>query len=133
MHRRSWVLIGTVLLAGAACVHRSAAVSGASEPQSTDSVIVSVTNHLSDQAILFATAGSTLNYRMGYVDPGARKDFVLRFGWLFGRGLQFVARPPVGGWPSGAQIVSGYLTLNPGDIVDWGINVNGDRATIRPR
>ncbi len=133
MHHRSWVLVAALVLACPACIHRRSAVPGASESQSADSITLSVTNHLADQVVLFATAGRTYTYRMGYVDPGARKDFALRLPWLFGRGVQFVATPPVGGWSYGAEMVSGYLTLSPGDVIDWGINEGRSRAAIRPR
>jgi len=122
MRCRWRILIGGLALAGAACAHRSPAASGANGLLA-DSVTLHVTNHLARQLVVLATAGPTHNFRMGYVDPGATKDFVARFAWLFGRGVQFEAD----------GIRSGYLTLTPGDIVDWQIGEPPNLATIRPQ
>ena len=124
MHGRMWFLVAGLLLTGSACAHRTPAVSGASEPQVADSVTVHIANHLADQIVVFARTGPHI-YRMGYIDPGSERLFVLRFGWLFGRGAEFVAYPTYG------EIQSGYLTLTSGDIVDWVIGLGPSRATLR--
>jgi len=120
MRRTWWMLVGGLALFGPACAHRPPGASGASGLQE-DSVTVHVTNHLSSQVVVFATAGPTHSHRMGYVDPGTSKDFVVRFPWLFGRGVQFEAN----------GMLSGYLTLTPGDIVDWELGERPSPARLR--
>ena len=65
---------------------------------------------------------------MGTVDPGTTNQFVLRFGWLWGRYVEFVAQSR--GVPA-AGFRSGHLTLSPGDIVDFVMTTMSSRATVR--
>jgi hypothetical protein len=128
MHRASWVLIAGLFVAGSACAHRRAAVSDMGGPQPADSVTVNVTNHSGVPMVIFAR-GSGEDYRMGTVDPGKTSQFVLRFGWLWGRFVEFVAEPrgvPAGGFRSG------HFNLNPGDVVDFEMTTGSSRATLRP-
>ncbi len=152
MNREPLAFVAVLVLAGAACAHRSPAVSTASELRPADTVTVYVTNRLGQVEVL-AAVGPT-SYQMGYVEAGGRKRFVLRLGSLSGRGVEFVARargattaaPSQGATPctcgSGARPTpsltlrdarSGELTLTPGDIVDWEIKEGSSRATLRPR
>ncbi len=126
VHRGWWVRIGALLLAVSACAHRPPATAGAAEPRAADSVTVFVTNHFATQLTLYATVGTTHRARLGYVDPGQQQQFVLRYNWLYGRAVQFVAYSNLTG-----ENRSGYLTLTPGDIVDWVIGEGPSLATIR--
>ncbi len=152
MHREPLTCVTLLVLAGAACAHRSPAVPEASELQPADAVTVYITNRMGPVEVL-AVAGPT-SYQMGYLDEGARKRFVLRLGSQSGRGVEFVARPRRAATAAPSQgpvpctcgssarptpsltlrdARSGELMLTPGDIVDWEIREGSSRATLRPR
>jgi hypothetical protein len=128
MHRGSWVPVAVLLAAGSACAHKPAAVSDAATPQSSDSVVVVITNHAGVPMWVAATAPPTQHYLMGTIEPGATSQFVLRFGWLWGHYVEFVAEAR--GVPA-AGFRSGHLNLRPGDIVDFVMTTMSSRATIR--
>ena len=120
MHRRAWVLIAGLLLASA-CAHRPAAVSVT--PQPADSVTVNIVSHVGS-LVIFAQAAEH-SYRMGIVEVGTPRQFVLRFGWLWGRSVEFMSG-------ESAEYRSGYLNLNPGDVINWEITTRTSRATRLP-
>lgn len=124
--RGSWVLVAGLILSGAACAHRRA-VSDAGAPQA-DSVVVNIVNHSAAPMWLFATAPPVQNYLMGTVEPGATSRFVLHFGWLWGRSVEFIAEPR--GVPA-ESFRSGHLHLRPGDIVDFEMTTGASRAAVR--
>ena len=128
MRRRSWVLIAGLLLAASGCAHRRAAVSDTGTPQPADSVTVNVTSHATVPMRIFAE-GSGQNYLMGTVDPGTTSQFVLRFGWLWGRSVEFVAEPR--GLPA-PTMRSGRFALRPGDVVNFEMTTASSRATRLP-
>jgi len=121
MRRGTLVLIAALLVASA-CARRHSAVS--TTPQPGDSVVVNVVNHFGPMIIF--VRGSGQDFRMGTVDAASTGRFVLRFGWIWGRGVEFVAAPQ-GGWAPTAY--SGYLTLRPGDVVTWDMQ---SRPTLQP-
>jgi len=127
MFSRLPLVVAMLLVAGSACAHRTGAGSAAATPQPADSVIVNITNTYLQTAVIFVRAG-THSYRMGTVDPGSTGRFVLRFPWIFGRGAEFVAEGLT------VTIQSGYLSLNPGDVVDWAIagNLLHTRPELQP-
>jgi hypothetical protein len=127
MRHGSWVVIAGLLVAGSACAHKPAAVSDTATPQTADSVVVNITNHAGVPMRIFAKA-PLQEYLMGTVDPGGTGQFVLRFGWLWGHYVEFVAEPqdvPAGGFRSG------HLNLRPGDVVDFVMTTMSSRATVR--
>lgn len=128
MHRGSCVLIAGLLLSGVACAHRRDVVSDTGAPQLADSVTVNITNHSGLPMVIFASAPRQEDYRMGTVDPGTTGQFVLRFGWLWGRSVEFVGRVAGG---AGVGAFSGHLNLRPGDVVDFEMTGGFSRATVR--
>lgn len=100
------------------------------EAESSDSVVVYVTNNYEIPLEIYA-AGSGTEYRMGLVHQGAQGRFVLRQAMLTSGGqVEFVARPT----GFGPRISGGVLLLHPGDVVDFDIatNLAGSHAEIRP-
>ncbi len=144
------------MLAGSACAPRPPSSLGTAEPRAGRTVTVYVTNHLG-QVEVFAAAGPAHTYRMGYVDAGTRKQFVLSLDGV-GGGVEFVARvrrastgassqtaapcacgtsarqrsPEASAFPTYDEVRSGYLMLTPGDIVDWVVSERST-ASVRPR
>jgi hypothetical protein len=128
MRRGLRVLIAGLLVAGSACAPRRTVVSDTGTPQPADSVTVNITNHSGVPMRIFANAPGETSYLMGTVDPGTTSQFVLRFGWLWGRYVEFVAEPrgvPAGGFRSG------HLNLRAGDVVDFEMTTGSSRATVR--
>ena len=119
MHLRSWVLIAGLLLAGSACAHRRTA--GSATPQPADSVTVNIINHVG--AMVIYAQGSGHHHRMGTVELGTR-EFVLRFGWLWGRSVEFVSES--------GRFRSGHLDLRPGEVITWEITTESSRASRLP-
>ena len=100
------------------------------EAPPNDSVIVFVQNDyaLPMEAYVIGTGTS---YRMGTVDPGIVRRFVLRKDMLAtNHTMEFVAQAT--GY--GPQARTGSLTVVPGDVVDFIIATNllGTRAQVRP-
>lgn len=129
MERTWWVLIAGLLLAGSACGHRpGAAADGDATRPAYSAVRVIVTNHYEIPMEIFAT-GSGMNHRLGLVDPGITRSFVVPRALVgYGR-MEFLAQPS----GVGPTVRSGDLTLSPGDIVDFEITTHlfDSRATVR--
>jgi hypothetical protein len=118
-----------VLLAAVACAHRSRAAQSGVGPQPADSVVLNVVNHDVSAVVVFAM-GETQRYRLGTVDQGSQKRFVVRQPWIFGAAVEFVAE---GQDVGGGRFRSGHLTLMPGDVLDWDVQASlvHTRATLR--
>ena len=95
-----------------------------------DSVVVYVTNNWSLPMEIFAEGGGT-NYRMGTVNPGMPRQFVLRRDMLATNGQVLFVAQATGVGPR----VSSEVEFRAGDVaVDFEITTNliGTRAIIRP-
>ncbi len=129
MRRLRQVLIAGVVVTGAACAHRQPVAAAGSGPQTADSVVLNVTNHFSEQVVVFAP-GPSREYRLGVVDPGSRGHFVMYQPWLYAGSVEFVARAQ---GAAGGLFRSGHLALMPGDVLDWDVQASliHTRMTIR--
>jgi hypothetical protein len=123
------LLLAGVLLAATACAHGSRVARAGAGPQPADSVVLNVVNHDVSPVVVFAL-GETQRYRLGTVDQGSRKQFVVRQPWIFGPAVEFVAE---GQDVGGGRFRSGHLFLMPGDILDWDLQTSlvHTRATLR--
>jgi len=102
MHRRAWS-------SSQGCFWRPPAHTGRLRfrlrHSQRDSVTVNIVSHVGSLVIFAKAAGHS--YRMGIVEVGTPRQFMLRFGWLWGRSVEFRVRRISG-------VHSGYLNLNPG-------------------
>lgn len=128
-HHGSWVILGSLLLAGSACRHGlgSAAEAGTAEVGRSP-VQLNVVNRFNGPIEVHAL-GSGTTYRMGTVLPGQTSRFLLRPIMIASGPVEFVVytgngRPPVR---------SDRLLLGPGQIVDFDVasSLMNSSATIR--
>lgn len=127
MDRRSWVVIGALLLAQGACGR----LTGRTGEMSVDDrpVRVYVVNYYALPVDIYAI-GSGTSLRMGTVNPGMTRTFVVPQS-MIGQGvLRFLAEPANGGRAAS----SSELLLSPGAEVDFEVTAQlvNSIATVRP-
>ena len=77
-------------------------------------------SHVGDRDIYAQASGQ--NFFIGKVPQGTARQFVLRFGWLWGRSVEFVT----------GQFRSGRFNFSPGDLINWEVTTESGRATRLP-
>ena len=124
MERRRWVAM-VMVVAASACVHRSHAL----RDFDGQAVRVVVVNHYSLSMEVYATSAG-INQRLGLVDPGTTRTFVLPQALVSSGGRVTLLARPTG---IGPVARSGELDLSPGDVVDFDITLSlvDTRATVR--
>ena len=127
VHRTSWILVFTLLLAGSACARGRAEA-----PQPADSPVrVVVTNNYALAMEVFVI-GAGITHRLGTVDPGMVGRFLVPPGMIGSGPLEFQANPA----PRAAereQAQSGRLLVAPGAVMDFVITPRlfNSTATLR--
>ncbi|NNG17509.1 MAG: hypothetical protein HKM89_13620 [Gemmatimonadales bacterium] len=128
MHRRSWILVFMLLLAGSACGGSRAETPGPDD----NPVLVVVTNNYA-LAMEISVIGAGTTHRLGTVDPGTSGRFTVPPGMIGGGPLEFRANPPPRA-NERVQAQSGRILVAPGAIVDFVITPRlfNSTATLRP-
>jgi len=127
VHRKSWVLLLSLLLASSACASsRTEALQPGDSP-----VLIVVTNNYA-LAMEISVIGAGTTHRLGTVDPGMVGRFAVPPGMIGGGPLEFEAQPPPREGVR-ARAESGPILIAPGAIVDFVITQRlfNSTATLR--
>lgn len=127
--RGTHVLVAGLLATGLACGHHRPP---SEEPVNSRSAAIAVHLNVVNNnplAMVVYAVGSSINYRMGSVDPGMSSHFVFPQGMIGNGPLELQARPSGGG----DLIRTGQLVLSPGQIVEWRIGTQQVNSTVTVR
>jgi len=127
VNRTSWMVAGALLVTLVGCGRLTGRTGEV--PVDDRPVRLHVVNYYALPVEVYAIAGGT-SYRMGTVNPGMRRTFLLRQNMIGQGTVQFEAHPADRRQPA----YSGDILLAPGDEVDFEITAQlvNSIATVRP-
>lgn len=126
--RGSRILVARLFLLAAACKSGSGAAADAAPTPAASPVLVNVTNNYNGPVEIYATSAGT-SYRLGTVNPGFARRFVLRQAMVGNSPVEFMAS--VG---AGTPVFrSDRLVVAPGAVVDLEVGLHRVLTTVTVR